>query len=319
MSKSSEAILPFGDFINMPVPPNKAYMEPLVVEQSITLISGPRGIGKTWLGLSVQYSITTGKPLGSWQVQNPAKCLYVEAETPIASLQDRLKRLCKDAPPDNLFHIYPAAYAHTLGIKTNLLNQKWRTGFADYLVEKDFEVVFLDNLASLTPGIDENIKKDWDSINQWLLNLRFSGISVVMFHHTGKGGDQRGTSAREDNIDNSILLSRVADHNPADGAKFRVEFTKCRNVCGPNLESMIMYLTEDENGVLCWAHGAVRGELRRAILRLFGEGLNQVDIAEQLGVHRSTVSRNRQQLIGDNLLTKKGEPTQSGLNWLAGG
>ena len=122
MPKSSEAILTFGDFISMPIPQRKAYMEPLVVEQSITLISGPRGVGKTWLGVSMQYSLTTGNPLGPWPVQNPARCLYVDAETPMVSLQDRLRRICDDTPPDNRFYIYPDAYAHMLGVKTNLLN-----------------------------------------------------------------------------------------------------------------------------------------------------------------------------------------------------
>ena len=86
----------------------------------------------------------------------------------------------------------------------------------------------IDNLASLASGIDENVKKDWDPINQWLLELRFSGITTLMLHHTNKEGGQRGTSAREDNIDISIMLKNARDYTPEDGARFIVHFTKQR-------------------------------------------------------------------------------------------
>jgi len=65
-------------------------------------------------------------------------------------------------------------------------------------------------------------------VNQWLLDLRFAGISTVFFHHTNKGGDQRGTSGREDNLDCSILLQRPSDYVAEHGAKLSSDLRKSR-------------------------------------------------------------------------------------------
>jgi hypothetical protein len=83
-------------------------------------------------------------------------------------------------------------------------------------------------LASVAGGLDENSRKDWDPVNQWLLELRFAGITTIMLHHTGKGGAQRGTSAREDNLDCSIILKSPPDYSPEDGARFICHFSKAR-------------------------------------------------------------------------------------------
>ena len=104
-------------------------------------------------------------------------------------------------------YIYSDAYANSLGLpRANLVSEIWRTTMKRILTTRGIKLWMLDNLASLAPGIDESSKCDWDPINQWLLELRFKGISTVMLHHEGKGGDQRGTSGREDNIDYSLSL-----------------------------------------------------------------------------------------------------------------
>ena len=43
-----------------------------------------------------------------------------------------------------------------------------------------------------------------------------------------KDGGQRGTSAREDNLDISIMLKKPHDYTPEDGARFIVHFSKAR-------------------------------------------------------------------------------------------
>jgi len=75
--------------------------------------------------------------------------------------------------------------------------ESWRTKMKSLLVARKVKLWVIDNLASLTSGLDENAKKDWDPINSWLLELRFAGISTIMLHHVNKDGGQRGTSARE--------------------------------------------------------------------------------------------------------------------------
>src|SRR5712672_2836966 len=45
--------------------------------------------------------------------------------------------------------------------------------------------------ASLTVGLRENDSDAWSPIQQWLLQLRRRGISVLIIHHAGKTGRPR--------------------------------------------------------------------------------------------------------------------------------
>ena len=76
------------------------------------------------------------------------------------------------------------------------------------------EFLIVDNLSSLTAVIRDNDAESWGPIQEWLLKLRRRGISVLIVHHAGKDGQQRGTSRREDVLDTSISLRRSADYSP---------------------------------------------------------------------------------------------------------
>jgi hypothetical protein len=47
------------------------------------------------------------------------------------------------------------------------------------------------------------------------------GVSVLIVHHAGKDGAQRGTGRREDVLDTSLSLRRPSDYNPTQGAASR--------------------------------------------------------------------------------------------------
>ena len=43
-------------------------------------------------------------------------------------------------------------------------------------------------------GLRENDSDAWSPIQQWLLQLRRRGLSVLIIHHAGKTGGQRGSA-----------------------------------------------------------------------------------------------------------------------------
>src|SRR5262249_59995012 len=51
-----------------------------------------------------------------------------------------------------------------------------------------------DNVSTLTSGGKENEAESWLPIQQWVLSLRRRGISVLVIHHAGRNGEQRGRS-----------------------------------------------------------------------------------------------------------------------------
>ncbi|WP_153306568.1 hypothetical protein [Desulfogranum japonicum] len=56
------------------------------------------------------------------------------------------------------------------------------------------------------------------------------GKSVLLVHHDGKGGMQRGSSRKEDVLDTVIKLLRPKSYTPDQGALFKVHFRKNRGI-----------------------------------------------------------------------------------------
>ena len=56
--------------------------------------------------------------------------------------------------------------------------------------------------------------------------MRRRGVSVLIVHHAGKGGERRGTSRREDVLDTSISLRRPGDYRSEQGARFQAHLER---------------------------------------------------------------------------------------------
>jgi hypothetical protein len=182
------------------------------------------------------------------------------------------------------------------------------------LAARHVKLFVIDNIASLAPGLDENKKQDWDPVNQWLVELRFAGISTLMLHHESKEGKQRGTAAREDNLDYSIRLKTPPDYVPEDGCRFIVHFAKARVRTSDLklIEDREFKLTADESGCTVWTHQTVRAQNKFEVLKLLDEGISQIDVAKTLGLTKGRVSQIRNQAIKDGHLTAKNKLTQDG-------
>ena len=75
----------------------------------------------------------------------------------------------------------------------------------------------------------------------------------------------KSPSAREDNIDTSILLKKPFDYVPEDGARFIVNFIKARvNTRDlPLIQDTRFHLQEDESGELVWTWGLLNNERKQ--------------------------------------------------------
>jgi putative DNA primase/helicase len=69
-------------------------------------------------------------------------------------------------------------------------------------------------------------------MQELVLSLRRSGTTTLIVHHSGKGGQQRETSRREDVLDSVISLRRPDGYEPSEGARFEVHFEKSRGFTG---------------------------------------------------------------------------------------
>ena len=159
----------------------------------------------------------------------------------------------------------------------------------DHMIQ-DADVVFVDNLSCWARSGRENEAESWLPIADWILSLRRRGIAVILIHHAGKGGQQRGTSKREDLLDVVIGLSRPKDYDPTQGAVFVSEFTKSRGLTGDSVEGLELQLggTEDR---ATWSFRTVESSTYDRVVALAKEGLSQSEIANELELNKSNVSR----------------------------
>ncbi|MEI2677860.1 MAG: AAA family ATPase [Burkholderiaceae bacterium] len=265
-------------------------LDPWLHSQDLCMVFAARGVGKTHFGLSTAYAVATGGKFAKWSAPRPRKVLYLDGELPGGVMQKRLLMHCPDVEPAlGFLRIFTPDLLPEGQAMPDLATMDGQDQI-DAMIDDDTEVVFVDNLSAWARSGRENEAESWLPIADWILALRRRGIAVVLIHHAGKGGQQRGTSKREDLLDVVIGLSRPADYDPSQGAVFVAEFTKARNLCGSDAEGIELQLGGDEDRAT-WTWRTVESSTYDRVVSLAKEGLKQAEIALELGVNKSNVSR----------------------------
>lgn len=317
-SSLSDIIITADKFAKIEFPKLSYYLHPWLTTQSISMIYGGAGLGKSWLVLSILKAIVDKEDLGPWRFVNTAPVLYLDAEMTGIDVQERIDSL--RVKNRSQYYIYSDAYGCDKGIpKANVLDKTWRKAMEDLIISFGIKICALDNLMSLMPAGDENTKADWDPINQWMLRLRYLGVSTILLHHTGKSGDQRGTSSRIGNINHSIKLTKPKDYAREDGARFNVAFEKAR-IKQKDLKYIAdiqMRLEVDEASEQSrWVFTRPGLNRKFDILKCKAEGLSNKEIAKTLECTASNVSKWVSKLKSDHYLDSDGQLTAAGLGSL---
>jgi putative DNA primase/helicase len=113
-------------------------------------------------------------------------------------------------------------------------------------------------------------------MQNWLLRLRRKGIAVLLVHHAGVNGRQRGTSRREDALDTVIALRRPADYSPEQGARFEIYLEKARTLVGDGavpFESKVEpFVTESGRSGIRWVPRDIKPPVLDRAAELFAQG-----------------------------------------------
>ena len=181
-------------------------LAPILPERSLAMLYAPRGIGKSWLSLSIGLAIASGQPLLRWSAPRERNVLYVDGEMPLVSLQERLRMISLGLDgtiPNDRFRVLAAD--HVPFGTLNLSTEEGQRSLEPYC--SDIDLLILDNLSTLCTTGSESASDAWVPMQNWLLKLRRQGVSVLLIHHAGVNGRQRGTSRREDALDTVIALA----------------------------------------------------------------------------------------------------------------
>lgn len=289
------------ELLSMKFPPRKNILSPWLPTQGLCLLYGARGIGKTHVAAGIAVAVACGDKFLRWEAKKPSGVLYLDGEMPAAVLQERFSRiLCSmdkelTAPLEIITpDLQPSGMP-------NLATAKGQAEIEPYL--KDISLVIVDNISTLCRGGRENESESWLPIQEWALRLRSRGISVLFVHHAGKGGQQRGTSRREDVLDTIICLKHAGDYTPDQGAHFEVHFEKARGLLGEEVKPFNAKLTTSNNRQE-WSMKGVEESLTQKVSELISDGIPQKEIADLLGITKGTVSKHKQKAQHLGLLEK---------------
>lgn len=238
------------------IPPRDMIVEPFIATNSMNMMYARRGLGKTWVGLTLAKAITLGEDFLAYAVPEARPVLFIDGEMPLADLQARVKAI--GAGDIDNFEILSSEIMHRDFHALNINREEDRLAIGAMLDRMGEEgrkpaLIIIDNLSSMRMGVEENDNSALDLILQWLLTLRHKGYAILLVHHASKSGDQRGASRLEDLLDTTIRLSPAAEPSDA-GASLELEFTKTRGVI-PQPAHLTLHLVEGEDGFLEWDFG----------------------------------------------------------------
>lgn len=290
-----------GAFLDATLPIEKELLGPMILEKSIGLIAGPRGGGKSWCAMIFAYAIAAGKPVNPWGVGSCAPVAYLDGEMRATGIKERFSLLharntneqSQILAQENIHIISRDYVGDPIGSIDTLEGQQQ----IDALIPDNVRLIIIDNLSAWTSGGRED-SGSWAVIKNWLIKKRLFGIAVLLIHHTGKNGQQRGSSVHEDLLDYSILLSPLQSDANRQDTRFGIEHTKLRDHL-PELRQKYecSIWTEDESlefEVMPAGFNPSQHEI--AMLRMHEDGLSMDEIGLELGISKSTVSRTLKKL-----------------------
>jgi len=289
-------------------PPRELIVSPFMAKYESVFLYAYKGHGKTWVSLGAAMVCAHGEGgrfLNFEGVGPGVATLFVDGEMFTTDLDQRVEDIKKSSPglePGDLLHLWtPDAQddAHTI---LNLFSEEGRRMLEDHIADiydetgQVIEQIFLDNMASLLHGWEENEQKSWLEISPWLLQLRAQRRGNFWVHHAGKTLDYRGNSAMIGSMHAILKVARPKDAAPGASFDLTYEYTRAKPAGLQNFNARL------EGDV--WTvetTGQVADELIRI---LTGQGLSLRVIADQIGKGKNAVALAQKRL---GLKPRKGD------------
>jgi len=263
----------------------------LITSSMTGMLYGPRGAGKTYAVLGLAAAMATGLPFLGLAPSRPRKVVILDGEMGSVLMKRRLRELRNSLGASslgNLLLLTPDMYTRPLPS----LSTKAGQDAIDALLPEDTDVIIIDNISSWNIGGTEDAD-GWGSWGEWLLRHKNRGRTVILVHHAGKRGQQRGTSRREDALDFVIALRPEVDPQHVDALCFSMVWEKLRAVGKQSAPALRVTRVEPTEGAPKWRYKVLASQDERVAqaLALRREGLSTRKIGERMKVDASTVSR----------------------------
>lgn len=289
VTKNKHRLIAANDFRSLELPKRHMLLFPWLPEGSINMIFADRGIGKTFFSLSCALALANGDEFLCYKADEAVPVLYLDGEMQATAIQERLHKLSGGKETKAPLTLYTPDcqdndYTPDLG------TPKGREEINEIIEAANPKVIFIDNISTFERTGNENEAESWAPIQEWAVQHRKKGRSIVFVHHANKEGKQRGSHKKEDVMDAVIKLKRPEDYIQGEGAtKILVQYTKARHLSGEMAQDIEATLhSEDDFLKWSWEQGDI---LYRQAVDMMKDGVSLRDIAEELAIGKSTVHR----------------------------
>src|SRR5262249_6523172 len=68
------------EFLTLQIPPRRYLLSPVLPEQGLMMVHGPRGLGKTHLSVGIAVAVSSGGSFLRWQADRPSPVLLIDGE-----------------------------------------------------------------------------------------------------------------------------------------------------------------------------------------------------------------------------------------------
>jgi hypothetical protein len=179
----------------------KWYVDNIIPEQSVTILGGMQGLGKTWLMLDLAIELARGG--GSWLNKfavNPSSVVYVDEESSSRLLRHRLKKLLVEKG----LKAKDLQLTLSVGKNLNFSNEQSIEKFKKLLDRVKPGVVFIDSLVRVHKG-NENSSTEMAQVFNVVKKLtREFNCAFVFADHENKGVYQQDPDHEKDPSSNDL-------------------------------------------------------------------------------------------------------------------
>ena len=280
-----------SELVLLTLPPRKRHWGKYIQSNQTGMLYGERGRGKTWFAMALALSMSSGEEFLGNQPKHARRVIYLDGEMDLRTFQQRMSQISESLrvkPSSNLKVFTPESFADLLPC----VNTPQGQTDIDSMIGDEWDVLFIDNYSAWSSDGRETAEA-WAPFMRWMLGHKRAGRAVIVVHHSGKAGKQRGSSKHEDALDWSINL--IADKQALhDGAlRFSLVWEKARHLASDQITPLAVTMHKGDYGALTWEHqqGTHKDPKIAKALELHEQGMSNTDVANKLSVDRTTVGR----------------------------
>lgn len=192
-------IVSYEEIVEMPEIPTTYLIEDLIVEDTICMLSGESGIGKTWFYLELAVKLATGQLFLDKYKGQKYGTLIIDKENKMSMIKNRLAMLTREKDLN----------IHVTNNQEIILSDDWINMIIETCHRLNLRMVVFDSLRRVFVG-NENNSDEVNEIYKKLHKLREAGITVLLIHHHNKGENKspRGSSDLVNQLDIHLALEK---------------------------------------------------------------------------------------------------------------